>query len=303
MASDLPPSSPPLPALQDLLQSTAGPSANEIQPDDTQLDDPLPASITDTPQTSPAQNIFYSVEYPGYVQPLPSSTAHAIRTLGGPKSLGRAFGEGGRILELQLQPDNPFAHPVTGDVVATNKLLVKVVIRRKKKPLETLDGTATRTSATGASTTDKGKGKEVETSAQGGQSAGTYTAEIVGVIPKTVRFRSMADFQYQPDEDDYIVQMRRAMDRLNVDTVRSFDFEPLEENYGTGQPASQNSTTTDPDRMEVDDDPTSSAAPTGAVPTNAPKSQLKLIPPPLFSRQGIAQHYKYVHMSTYWAGD
>ncbi|KAG9099693.1 tau 95 subunit of transcription factor TFIIIC [Ceratobasidium sp. 370] len=293
MASDPPPSSPPLPALQDLLQSIAGPSTNEVPPSNTQPDDvqPLPIPAADTPRTSPAQNVFYSVEYPGYVQPLPSSTAHAIRTLGGQKSLERAFGEGGRILELQLQPDNPFAHPVTGDVVATNKLLVKVVIRRKKKNLEAPPD-APRTSGAGAGTADKGKGKEVETSTQGGQAAGSYTAEIVGVIPKTVRFRSMADFQYQPDEDDYIVQMRRAMDRLDVDAVRSFDFEPLKEDYGTGQPTAHSSATVDPNRMDLDNDPTFSAAPTGVVSTDAPKSQLNLIPPPLFSRQGIAQHYK-----------
>ncbi|KAG9080001.1 tau 95 subunit of transcription factor TFIIIC [Ceratobasidium sp. UAMH 11750] len=81
------------------------------------------------------------------------------------------------------------------------------------------------------------------------------------------------------------------MDRLDVDAVRSFDFEPLKENYGASQPASQGSTTPGPNRMEVDDDATPSTVPTGVVSAAVPRSRLGLIPPPLFSRQGIAQHY------------
>ncbi|QRW02231.1 transcription factor tau subunit sfc1 [Ceratobasidium sp. AG-Ba] len=202
--------------------------------------------------------------------------------MGGQKALDRAFGEGGRILELKLQPDNPFAHPITGDVVATNKLLVKVVTRRKKRILGQEAGPSIAPATTDGSSVDKGKGKEVEA---GTQSAGTYTTEILGIIPKTIRFRSMADFQYQPDESDYVVQMRRAMDRLDIDAVQSFDFKPLEEPYGEPRP-SQTPAPTDPDSMDVDIDP----SPDGET-TSAPKSRLNLLPPPLFSRQSIAQHY------------
>jgi general transcription factor 3C polypeptide 5 (transcription factor C subunit 1) len=55
-----------------------------------------------------------------------------------------------------------FAHPVPGDVVGTNNLVLKVTKRRKK--------------------------------AQPGQDhdsmTGEYKAEVVGVMSKTVRFRS-----------------------------------------------------------------------------------------------------------------
>ncbi|KAG8738626.1 tau 95 subunit of transcription factor TFIIIC [Ceratobasidium sp. 428] len=294
MASDSPPSSPPLPALQDLLQSGSGHQTHEEEPSArlTNVHPPLPSTSAPT-QESPAQNLFYSVEYPGYVKSAPSSTAHAIRTMGGQKALDHVFGESGRILELRLQPDNPFAHPVTGDMVATNKLLVKVVARRKKKTIENyLDEASLDLNKTGTKTTGKGKGKDVGTDAQSEEPSGTYTAEIVGIIPKTVRFRSMADFQFQPDEDDYIVQMRHAMDRLDVDAVQSFDLEPLRENYGSGQPTPQSSATVDPNRMDVDVNPDIPTTSTTAIEKDAgPKSQLKLIPPPLFSRQGIPQHY------------
>ncbi|KAG8724936.1 tau 95 subunit of transcription factor TFIIIC [Ceratobasidium sp. 395] len=294
MASDSPPSSPPLPALQDLLQSGSGHQIHEEE-SSTRLKNvhpPLPSTSAPT-QASPAQNLFYSVEYPGYVKSVPSSTAHAVRTMGGQKALDHVFGESGRILELRLQPDNPFAHPVTGDVVATNKLLVKVVARRKKKTMETyLNGAALDSNRTETGITRKGKGKDVGTDAQVEESSGTYTAEIVGIIPKTVRFRSMADFQFQPDEDDYIVQMRHAMDRLDVDAVQSFELEPLRENYGSDQSTPQSSTIADPNHMDMDIDPNLPTTSTTAITKDTvPKSQLKLIPPPLFSRQGIPQHY------------
>lgn len=126
---------------------------------------------------------YYSVEYPGYVQSHPSSLAYALRTLGGQKALNDAFNEGGRILELKLQPDNPFAHPITGDVVNTNKLLVKVT-RRKKRDNENTDAGTVNTHGIEGVTLDKGKGKEAQPEEE------AYSAEVVGAIPKTIRFRS-----------------------------------------------------------------------------------------------------------------
>ncbi|CAE6524612.1 unnamed protein product [Rhizoctonia solani] len=238
-------SSPPLPSPAELLDQSN--NVEQAEPGPSSVPPPLP------PPPQPARTklpTYNSIEYPGYISPNPTSVNRAIHTLGGQKEVSKSFAEGGKILELRLQPDNPFAHPVTGDVVGTNKLLVKVVVRRRKQ-VDRMDETEDGENEAGQSG-DKGKGKE-----QGdGESEGTYSAEVMGLIPKTVRFRSMADFQYQPDEDDYVVQMRRAMDKLDVDAIRSFEFKPLQENYEEGG-----------------------------------KSQLQLIPPPLFSRQGISQHY------------
>jgi general transcription factor 3C polypeptide 5 (transcription factor C subunit 1) len=66
------------------------------------------------------------------------------------------------LVELRLRPDNPFAHPIPGDVVATNNILLKVVKRKRRRQ----DG-------------DSGPSEDL----------GEYTAEAVGVIPKTIRFR------------------------------------------------------------------------------------------------------------------
>jgi general transcription factor 3C polypeptide 5 (transcription factor C subunit 1) len=121
------------------------------------MDSDTPSAPEHTLPTTP----FYSIEYPGYVQP--SSVPLAIRTLGGLSSLETAFKRNATktetLLELNLRAGNPFAHPVPGDVVASNNILLKVVKRKRRK-----------------------LGGEGE--------IGEYTAEAVGVIPKTARFRS-----------------------------------------------------------------------------------------------------------------
>ena len=107
---------------------------------------------------------FYSIEYPGYVRP--TSVPQALHTLGGQSSVNSAFKRNASkqeaFLELNLRPENPFSHPIPGDLAPTNNILLKVV-KRKRKPTQ---------------------------SGGPGEVTGEYTVEAVGVIPKTARFRS-----------------------------------------------------------------------------------------------------------------
>lgn len=109
---------------------------------------------------------FYSIEYPGYVQP--SSVPLAIHNVGGQAKIDRVFKRTAQkpdvLLELSLRPDNPFAHPIPGDVVNANNLLLKVV-KRKRKPRA--DGSPHPDGA-----------------------IGEYKTEMVGIMSKTARFRS-----------------------------------------------------------------------------------------------------------------
>ena len=147
---------------------------------------------------------FFSIEYPGYVQP--SSIPTAVHNLGGLPSLENAFKrtatKADALLELSLRPNNPFSHPVPGDVVNTSNLLMKVV-KKKRKGVD-----------------------------KNGSAMGEYTAQVVGVIPKTVRFRSeyfelrsnvgtdsgckgVVDYQYQVDMNDPVAKLRIAMNSLD----------------------------------------------------------------------------------------
>lgn len=173
------------------------------------------SSAVEAPTSSPAPEIrippvrVYSVEYPGYVQS--TSVSEAVRTLGGQQALEKAFRKSSKpdaFLELRYRPDNPFAHPIAGEVVQTNSILLKVVKRRKR--------------AVGASSDGQGR-------------VGEYTVEPVGLIPGTARFRGefmsrvwfpsrnyslrpcsgLADYQYNPDPEDPVSKLRMAMEDLD----------------------------------------------------------------------------------------
>jgi len=108
-----------------------------------------------TPDLAPllplAQAHLYSVEYPGYVSQ--ASLPRAVQTLD-QRALDAAFRRNADTLELRLRPEDPFAHPLRGELCKTSTLLMRVVKRKRKD----------------------GRG-------------GEYTTEVVGSIARTARFR------------------------------------------------------------------------------------------------------------------
>lgn len=180
------------------------PSSSTSEPYHSPDHNTTPFSVA--PERPLPQTPFYSIEYPGYVQA--TSVPLAVRNLGGQASIDNAFKRAASkteaLLELALRPGQPFAHPVPGDVVGTNNILLKVVKRKRKRRI----------------------GEEMDDGA-----IGEYTAEAVGVIPKTARFRSeetiwifqsgsdappgMVDYQYQPDMSDPVSKLRVAMDNMD----------------------------------------------------------------------------------------
>ncbi|KAG6911660.1 hypothetical protein DXG01_007910 [Tephrocybe rancida] len=238
------------------MQSTSPTSASTLAVDNSSqaTDHPLP------------QTPFYSIEYPGYV--LPASVPLAVSNLGGQSALDSAFKRSASktetLIELKLRPDQPFAHPVPGDVVSTNNILLKIVRKRRKHKLE--DGTT-----------------------------GEYTTEAVGIIPKTARFRSMVDYQYQPDMNDPISKLRVAMDEMDVDALQTYTIPEEKADY-TVPVQGASGITLD---MDVNLDPELTGV---TVPQSQQESQtsmpattsnLRLFPPPLFSRQTIPQAYNF----------
>ncbi|KAF8525363.1 RNA polymerase III transcription factor IIIC subunit-domain-containing protein [Gautieria morchelliformis] len=222
---------------------------------------PTAATSEATPYPLPPQH-FYSIEYPGYVSP--ESVPIAVQNLGGQPCIDHAFrrltrNEGrDNLVDLKFRPENPFSHPVPGDVTSTNNLLLKVV-KRKRRRLNPPHGSP----------------DDVEC-------VGEYTAEVVGNIPRTLRFRSMADFQYQPDLSDPIAKLRVSMDRLDAQAIKDFRFGPEKEEYSVVDTPSLN---LDPSLLQVGQDTIS--------PQPKSRSNLRMIPPPVFSRQGLPQMYNF----------
>ncbi|KAI0662974.1 RNA polymerase III transcription factor IIIC subunit-domain-containing protein [Cubamyces menziesii] len=232
--------------------------ANSIQNPVTQA---TPAPERPLPSTH-----FYSVEYPGYVRP--SSAPLAIERLGGPHAIDSAFRRAsGRdkvesLLELRLRPGNPYAHPIPGEIVPTSNIVLKVVKRRRRRK----------------------DGQEFEGGQQDG-AVGEYTVEAVGTVPKTARFRSMADFQYQPDMSDPVAHLRTAMDTMDVDGILKYHIPPETEDYTV--------TETDPSAMEIDPQLLGEGEVAMSNTSAKTRSNLRLFTPPLFSRQGVPQNYNY----------
>lgn len=68
----------------------------------------------------PSTKVF-AVNYPGY----PSSTEHALVTLGGPEGIAKAR-ELSKELELHFRPEDPYSHPVPGKSSLSKNFLLKI---------------------------------------------------------------------------------------------------------------------------------------------------------------------------------
>lgn len=120
----------------------------------------------------------------------------------------------------------------------------------------------------------------------------------------------MADYQYQPDASDPVVHLREAMGRMDgthsgsystlriadgflVDSILSYRIPEEKEDYTTVDETSS---------MEVDVDPhldPQLAESSQKVSGSRLKSNLRLPPPPLFSRQVVPHLYKLVQPCIY----
>ncbi|KAI0643723.1 RNA polymerase III transcription factor IIIC subunit-domain-containing protein [Trametes meyenii] len=229
---------------------------------------PAPSAPAPAPERPLPGTHFYSVEYPGYVRP--TSAPLAIERLGGQPAIDSAFRRAtGRdkvesLLELRLRPGNPYAHPIPGEIVPTSNIVLKVVKRKRKRQGQRRDGAGAQD--------DDG-------------AVGEYTVEAVGVVPKTARFRSMADFQYQPDMSDPLAHLRKAMDTMDVDGILKYHIPPEKEDYTI--------TETDPFAMDIDPQLLGEGEIAGSSTSKTTRSNLRLFTPPLFSRQGVPQNYNY----------
>ncbi|KAJ3217872.1 tau 95 subunit of transcription factor TFIIIC [Dinochytrium kinnereticum] len=137
---------------------------------------------------------FHVIEYPGLVE----DYEEAVRTMGGSRSIEKAFAADVGRLELRYRYDDPFSHPIFGDVINTSNLLLKITRKRKKG----------RRSSEGHDPKDDFVVK----------------TEIVGVVTKTCRFRSIADFQIIPNPTDPVTILRRHIAEYDIAGMEQFQF-------------------------------------------------------------------------------
>ncbi|KAL0254021.1 hypothetical protein I308_101400 [Cryptococcus tetragattii IND107] len=102
-------------------------------------------------------------------------------------------------LQLRFRGDAP-GPPLRGHSVPSQKLLMKIVKRRRK------------TAATDAE-------------------QGVFRAEMVGTVNHTVRFVSMADYQWTPDPKGPTASLIDSLKALDYNAILSYSFPPLAEEY------------------------------------------------------------------------
>ncbi|KAF8316858.1 hypothetical protein DL93DRAFT_2077675 [Clavulina sp. PMI_390] len=278
---------------------------------------------------------FYAIEYPGFIAREPEAMKRAVDRLGGPQRLDsslRSTGTSSRSIgdrdaglastssgptkapvstmstatahattlpvELRLRPEAPWAHPIPADTRSTSNLLLKVVTRRKKNRNAEEEGAAPMDIDHSASrSSSKGKEKAHDPSTPMPE----YTAEVVGLLKKTVRFRSMADFQYAPPLNDRVSNIRAMMDRMDARAMQNFTFEPEQEDYYLDPDLGGVEPPNDGAEMDVDEPPNTDAIkntpkqkqPDKEEDRTGPRSNLRLFPPPVFSRQALPHPYNY----------
>nr|KAJ3421094.1 tau 95 subunit of transcription factor TFIIIC [Polyrhizophydium stewartii] len=158
---------------------------------------------------------YYAIEHPGYA----ATAEKLILTLGGMQRVQQAFAQERGYIDLNFCPSDPFMHSIAGDILPTANLLLRVVRRTNKRTGET-----------------------------------TIEHRVAGVVSKTCRFRALADFQFETDPTDPIVQLRHQMQDLDVEAFRKPIFDTK---------------------------------------TQGISDQLNQLPPPSFSRSEWPQEYKY----------
>ncbi|EJU06250.1 hypothetical protein DACRYDRAFT_73628 [Dacryopinax primogenitus] len=223
-----------------------------------------PAPLLTLPPTT-----YCAVEYPGILRSL-DSYPHALATLGGQDAVDTAFRRlaSGRPMELYLRPEDKLAHPILGEVLEWRGMVVKVVKRRRKRKRpegeNTVDGEI-----------GNGKGREKEEDEDGG----VYTTEVLGMARKIARFRAMADFAFSPPEDEPIMNLRKSMDNLDAKAILAFEFKPVKEDYVVYPPGVSASPAPGTTKGASSD------------PSAQPTSNLRLFPPPRFSRAAVPALY------------
>ncbi|KAG9286962.1 hypothetical protein G9A89_001200 [Geosiphon pyriformis] len=146
---------------------------------------------------------FFAVEYPGYVKNL----ENVLKTLGGQRGLNKAVNQD--LVELRFRPDDPFCHPINGDIIPTANLLTKVTRWRKKSKY---NGNNFENNID-----DKDQDNNDDNNSH-------IEFKILGIISRTCRFRGMADFQHIVHPNSPIRNFRQSLEKFDVEGLGNLEY-------------------------------------------------------------------------------
>eukprot|EP01133_Synstelium_polycarpum_P006788 gene6788-7891_t len=136
-----------------------------------------PPIYTKAPQTLLTQNIYYGINYPGNVQ----NVDRCLETIGGLPAITKVFKhtDDSEFLTLKRRPTYQNCMPAFGDRKPTCHLLLRVRKIKDEEQPETKKELMT-----------------VESNDGGAEEAPAFQADIIALVPTSVEFNRMADFQF-----------------------------------------------------------------------------------------------------------
>ncbi|KAF8978960.1 tau 95 subunit of transcription factor TFIIIC [Entomortierella lignicola] len=152
---------------------------------------------------------FFSVEFPGYIKNLDK----ALEALGGEQAITNASAP----LDLRFRVRDPFSIPVQGQHVSTGNFLLKATRRYKVKRQPGSQRSLPPYRAPTDDDVPYEKNEKPE-----------YKFEVMGAIPKTVRFTGLADYQHIVDPRDEIVQIKSDLQNMEYNTDPSEDMSTIQ---------------------------------------------------------------------------
>ena len=267
-------------------------------------DDKLEGSSSNTSYTSLERAL--STLHPSALPPLTSSPHEALNFL------SRIPNEGIKVVECRLggfggplSPaegvtakglDEVYKAPLIGEAVPTHNIIIRIVKRTwRQKKRKRQDSPSSLQQENGAANVDQmalDPALFVEsTQAPGEQANGhdsptqkrsrytgrvkkEYIVEVLGMATNTVRFRSMADFAFQPNVStsqdgtrlDPVMALHKALATMDLKALQKFRVPPQLEDYSIFDPANPNA---------------------------PPKSNLHMVPPAFFSRMEVPFNYNF----------
>ena len=222
-----------------------------------------------------------TIEYPGPVASSSASQKTAIETLGGLPRLSRALYKAEGVVELNFRPGVTFSHTIGGTTVeGRNMVLIKVSKKRRRtRAKDRMDG--------------------LEENGDRQEETGVYTVQAVGTVRKVVRFRGTLTSFKRSLMDVNATRLFQPWQIYNTNLTAQKQIPPLNSRMlcalWTASLILQNlvqhaCAQADLNRLPVD----TLQAYRFPEPFENFESDLRLLPPPVFSRLSLSQIYAFV---------
>ncbi|KAK6352503.1 tau 95 subunit of transcription factor TFIIIC [Orbilia blumenaviensis] len=170
----------------------------------------------DRPKPPPSEAPWYeipnrqllAVEHPAVIT---KSTDRAIRMLGGGKAVAQAFKPNPENisepngLELRFRPGDALAPPIQGKPARTRAMVLKVTVPKGKGP-----------------NSQSKPGEEADIPKILKSLNGKYKSEVVGWVDHTIRFRDMADYQWNTRNSEWARNVEENMMELDLQALKRF---------------------------------------------------------------------------------